>query len=156
MGNYKITPKKHKETWKTKSVNKKLAVIALTGLAIIAIASQVNLEDSTEEAQIETVEEIEDVITIPIKAARPACGPNSECYNPSYHIAKIGETVSWKNKDSAFHSVTSGYYENPDGLFDSDHLDPDEVFSYTFEESGMYPYYCTLHPWMAGQIKVER
>ena len=47
-------------------MNKKLAVIALTGLTIIAIASQVNLEDSTEEAQIETVEEIEDVITIPI------------------------------------------------------------------------------------------
>ena len=70
-------------------MKKKLAVIALTGLAIIAIASQVNLEDSTEEAQIETVEEIEDVITIPIKAARPACGPNSECYIPSYHLSLI-------------------------------------------------------------------
>jgi len=137
-------------------MNKKLAVIALTGLAIIAIASQVNLEDSPEEVQVETVEEIEDVITIPIKAARPACGPNSECYIPSYYTVKIGETVSWKNQDSAFHSVTSGNYENPDGLFDSEHLDPGEVFSYKFEELGMYSYYCTLHPWMAGQIKVER
>ena len=137
-------------------MNKKLAVIALTGLAIIAIASQVNLEDSPEEEQVETVEEIEDVITIPIKAARPACGPNSECYIPSYYTVKIGETVSWKNQDSAFHSVTSGNYENPDGLFDSEHLDPGEVFSYKFEELGMYSYYCTLHPWMAGQIKVER
>ena len=71
-------------------------------------------------------------------------------------IAKIGETVSWKNKDSAFHSVTSGYYENPDGLFDSGHIDPDEKFSYTFTEPGVYSYYCTLHPWMNGMIKVER
>ena len=92
-------------------MNKKLAVIALTGLAIIAIASQINLEEDPKEIhQIETVEEIEDVITIPIKAARPACGPNSECYIPSYHIAKIGETVSWKNQDSAFHSVTTVSY----------------------------------------------
>ena len=137
-------------------MNKKLAVIALTGLAIIAIASQVNLEDGSEEVEVEIVEEIETDITIPVKAARPACGPNPECYIPSYHVAKVGQAVNWKNEDSAFHSVTSGHYENPDGLFDSEHLDPDEVFSYKFEESGMYPYYCTLHPWMAGQIKVER
>ena len=139
-------------------MNKKIAIIpVITIIAIIVAASQVNLEDVPEETlEVETVEEIEDVITIPIKAARPACGPNSECYIPSYYTVKIGEIVSWKNQDSAFHSVTSGNYENPDGLFDSDHLDPDEIFSYKFEESGMYPYYCTLHPWMAGQIKVER
>ena len=139
-------------------MNKKIAIIpVITIIAIIAVISQVNLEDVPKEIlEVETVEEIEDVITIPIKAARPGCGPNSECYIPSYHTVKIGETVSWKNQDSAFHSVTSGNYENPDGLFDSGHLDPDEVFSYKFEESGMYHYYCTLHPWMAGQIKVER
>ena len=156
MGNYKITPKKHKETWKTKSVNKKLAVIALTGLAIIAIASQVNLENGSEEVEVEIVEEIETDITIPVKAARPACGPNPECYIPSYHIAKVGQAVNWKNEDSAFHSVTSGQLENPDGLFDSGHIDPYERFSYTFTESGVYSYYCTLHPWMNGVIKVER
>ena len=137
-------------------MNKKLAVIALTGLAIIAIASQINLEDDSEKSQVETVEEIEATITMPIKAARPDCGPNPECYIPSYHVAKVGQTVSWKNGDSAFHSVTSGHYENPDGLFDSGHLDHAGIFSYTFEEAGIYPYYCTLHPWMGGQIKVER
>ena len=137
-------------------MNKKFAVIALTGLAIIAIASQVNLEDGSEEVEVEIVEEIETDITIPVKAARPACGPNPECYIPSYHVAKVGQAVNWKNEDSAFHSVTSGHYENPDGLFDSGHLDHAGIFSYIFEEEGIYPYYCTLHPWMGGQIKVER
>ena len=137
-------------------MNKKFAVIAITGLAIIAIASQVNLEDGPEEEQVEIVEEIKATITMPVKSARPECGPNLECYIPSYYVAKVGQTVSWKNDDSAFHSVTSGHYENPDGLFDSGHLDHAGIFSYTFEEAGMYPYYCTLHPWMAGQIKVER
>ena len=137
-------------------MNKKLAVIVITGLAIIAIASQVNLEDSTEEVQVEIVEETKATITMPVKSARPECGPNLECYIPSYYVAKTGETVHWENQDSAFHSVTSGQQENPDELFDSGHIDPYERFSYTFTEPGAYSYYCTLHPWMNGMIKVER
>ena len=134
-------------------MNKKIAIISIIVIiAIIGAVSQMNVE----ETEIETVEESEALITIPVKAARPACGPHPECYIPSYYVTKLSEPVTWKNEDSAFHSVTSGNYENPDGLFDSEHLDPHEIFSYKFEEPGMYPYYCTLHPWMAGQIKVER
>ena len=156
-GNYEIT-KKHKETCKTKSVNKKIAIIpGITIIAIIAAVSQVNLEDTPEETvEVEIVEEIENIIVMPVKSARPDCGPNDECYIPSYYVAKTGETVYWENQDSAFHSVTSGQQENPDGLFDSGHIDPYEKFSYTFTESGVYSYYCTLHPWMNGMIKVER
>ena len=69
----------------------------------------------------------------------------------------LSEPVTWKNEDSAFHSVTSGSYGEPDGMFDSGHYGSHmELFSYKFEELGMHPYYCTLHPWMAGNIKVER
>ena len=139
-------------------MNKKIAVIpGIIIVLIIAVVSQVNQEENKEETiQIEIVEDIENMIIMPIKSARPDCGPNDECYMPSYYVAKTGETVYWKNQDSAFHSVTSGQQENPDGLFDSGHIDPDEKFSYKFTETGVYPYYCTLHPWMNGMIKVER
>ncbi len=110
----------------------------------------------TETVEIETVEEVEATITIPVKAARPACGPHPECYIPSYYVAKVDEPVIWLNEDSAFHSVTSGSYEEPTDLFDSGHMDPYGIFTYTFEEPGMYPYFCTLHPWMAGNVKAER
>ena len=134
-------------------MNKKIAIIPIIVIiAIIGAVSQMNVE----ETEIETVEESEALITIPVKAARPACGPHPECYIPSYYVAKTGETVYWENQDSAFHSVTSGQQENPDGLFDSGHIDPYERFSYMFTESGVYSYYCTLHPWMNGMIKVER
>ena len=113
-------------------------------------------ETDTETIEIEVVEEVEAMITIPVKAARPACGPHPECYIPSYYVIKLDEPVIWKNEDSAFHSVTSGSYGEPDGMFDSGHMDPYGTFSYKFEETGMHPYYCTLHPWMAGNIKVER
>jgi len=138
-------------------MNKKIAIIpAITIIAIIVSISQVNFEDVPEETlEVETVQ-AETMIIMPVKSARPDCGPNTECYVPSYYVAKTGETVYWMNQDSAFHSVTSGQQENPDGLFDSGHIDPSEKFSYTFFEPGVYPYYCTLHPWMNGMIKIER
>ena len=139
-------------------MNKKIAIIPIIVIiGIIAIVSQMGGETTqTETVEIETVEEIDATITIPVKAARPACGPHPECYIPSYYIAKVDEPVIWLNEDSAFHSVTSGSYEEPTDLFDSGHMDPYGIFSYTFEEPGMYPYFCTLHPWMAGNVKAER
>ena len=150
--------KKHKEMPQILTVNKKIAIIPSVIIVVIIVGiSQVSLGYTPEQIpEVEIVEEIENMIIMPVKSARPDCGPNDECYIPSYYLAKIDETVYWINEDSAFHSVTSGQQENPDGLFDSGHIDPDEKFSYTFTEPGVYSYYCTLHPWMNGMIKVER
>ena len=139
-------------------MNKKIAIIPIIVIiGIIAAVSQMGDETTqTEIVEIETVEEVEATITIPVKAARPACGPHPECYIPSYYVAKVDEPVIWLNEDSAFHSVTSGSYEEPTDLFDSGHMDPYGIFTYTFEEPGMYPYFCTLRPWMAGNVKAER
>ncbi len=139
-------------------MNKKIAIIPIIVIiGIIAAVSQMGDETTqTEIVEIETVEEVEATITIPVKAARPACGPHPECYIPSYYVAKVDEPIIWLNEDSAFHSVTSGSYEEPTDLFDSGHMDPYGIFTYTFEEPGMYPYFCTLHPWMAGNVKAER
>ena len=143
---------------KIKKVNKKIIIIPSVIIVVIIVGiSQISLEHIPEETfEVEIIEDIENMIIMPVKSARPDCGPNDECYIPSYYVTKIDETVYWKNQDSAFHSVTSGQQQNPDGLFDSGHIDPDEKFSYTFTEPGVYSYYCTLHPWMNGMIKVER
>ena len=114
-------------------MNKKIAIIPIVIIiAIIGAVSQMNVEET---AEIETIEEVEAMITIPVKAARPACGPHPECYIPSYYVTKLDEPVVWKNEDSAFHSVTSGSYGEPDGMFDSGHMDPYGTFSYKFEET---------------------
>lgn len=62
----------------------------------------------------------------------------------------IGTTVTWYNKDSAPHTVTTR-----EPLFDSSRLSLDENFSYTFNQSGTFEYYCTIHPYMSGKIIVE-
>jgi plastocyanin len=74
-------------------------------------------------------------------------GNNS--YRPNPIEAKVGETVTWVNDDSAIHTATS-----TDGTFDSNILQRGQTFSYTFDKEGEYPYFCTLHPNMVGTVSV--
>ncbi len=89
------------------------------------------------------------------KVSRPGCEKTDSCYTPSKIVIKQGGSVTWINEDVAFHSVTSGYYDKPSEIFDSEYLDPEESFTFIFENIGTYDYFCTLHPWMKGQVIVE-
>ena len=144
-------------------MNKKIGiVIGVIVLGMIFVVSDINFDDQPVSIQPEEPEEPEqpaepeNLVIMPVKSARPDCGPNDDCYIPSKITIKPGETVYWQNQDAAFHSVTSGLYDDPDGLFDSELLDPEDIFSYKFTEEGIYDYYCTLHPWMKGAVLVER
>ena len=67
----------------------------------------------------------------------------------------IGDTIVWKNGDVAAHTVTSGIAtEGPDDVFDSGLFGPGKLYSFKFTETGHYPYFCLLHPWMKGTIIV--
>jgi plastocyanin len=62
-----------------------------------------------------------------------------------------GETVSWTNVSLREHTVTS-----EGGLFASGGLVPGARFSFAFAVVGAYPYHCTIHPAMTGEIDVRR
>lgn len=108
------------------------------------------IEENEEETMIITGD-----VVMPSKVSRPGCEEIDRCYIPSNIVIEKGKQVTWVNEDSAFHSVTSGFYETPTELFDSGHLDPYESYTLTFDESGTFDYFCTLHPWMNGQVIVE-
>lgn len=129
-----------------------IAVITVIILVTIALSfSNYSFEENVEETDL-TI--IGDVI-MPTKVSRPGCEENDRCYIPSLIVIEKGKQVTWVNEDSAFHSITSGYYGAPTDLFDSGHLDPFESYTLTFDETGTYDYFCTLHPWMKGQVIVE-
>ena len=94
-------------------------------------------------------------VVMSTKVSRPGCEKTDSCYTPSKIIIKQGNSVTWVNEDAAFHSVTSGHYGKPNGLFDSEYLDPEQSFTFIFENVGTYDYFCSLHPWMKGQVIVE-
>lgn len=130
-----------------------ISLSVLAGMQNVSVSSDANLTATTEKHNGE-FEPVSDIV-MSIKSSRPGCEEENECYIPHIKTVKAGTTVTWMNQDVAFHSVTSGAYEAPSGLFDSGHMDPDEVFAFTFNQSGRYDYFCTLHPWMSGSILVE-
>jgi len=134
-----------------------LAIILGISISIIGLSlSNYNFEETNSEETTVKVEEIikADVI-IPIKVSRPGCDIEDICYIPSSIVVEKGKSVTWVNEDSSFHSVTSGFYPEPSGLFDSGHLDPYQSYTLSFDEYGVYDYFCTLHPWMKAQVIVE-
>ena len=50
-----------------------------------------------------------------------------------------------------FHTVVS----DDRMTFKSRALDTGEKFSYTFTKAGTYPYFCSVHPKMTGQVVVQ-
>ena len=134
-----------------------LTIILGISLSIIGLfLFNSNSEEINSEETKTTVEEIiEADVIIPIKVSRPGCDIEDICYIPPNIVVEKGKSVTWLNEDSSFHSVTSGFYPEPSGLFDSGHLDPYESYTLSFDEYGVYDYFCTLHPWMKAQVIVE-
>ena len=71
-------------------------------------------------------------------------------FSPSALTVAAGTTVTWTNRDDIPHTVVSA-----DTVFKSKVLDTDEKFSYTFSKPGTYPYFCSVHPKMTGQVIVQ-
>ena len=129
--------------------------MGIIGFAILLGIAMSFSNNTVEENNDETILVIKGDVVMPTKVSRPGCEIDDRCYVPSLILTKKGNSVTWVNEDSAFHSVTSGFYDSPTELFDSGHLDPFESFTFTFDEVGDYDYFCTLHPWMKGQVTVE-
>ena len=132
---------------------------AQTGSVLVRI-SNVNDFDTSGEFSFKVTEPKEilsgdHVIEIATGSALPGCENNDSCYEPSSLNILPNQIVLWDNKDSSAHTVTSG---SPDvglsGVFDSEIIPGGEKFSFKFEKQGTYDYYCTLHPWMLGEIIV--
>ena len=107
-------------------------------------------------------------VDIPFGAYNPELNTPAEVwYEPPVMSITTGDTIIWYNDDKEGHTVTSGEgsgrygwmsdnFGKANGIFDSDRFMPGESWSYKFEESGTFSYYCTIHPWMEGVIVVEK
>ena len=108
------------------------------------------------------------IIDIPFGAYNPELNTPAEVwYDPPQMFVTVGDTVTWYNDDKEGHTVTSGEgsgrfgwmsdnFGTPNNIFDSGRFMPGESWSYKFEDSGTFSYYCTIHPWMEGILIVEK
>ena len=95
-------------------------------------------------------------ISIPNGVGVPGCDATDECYLPYDVTIPIGGIVIWSNDDTAAHTVTSGTVDaGLTGVFDSGLFMADTTFEFTFDDAGIYDYFCMVHPWMTGIINVS-
>ncbi|MDE1765135.1 MAG: cupredoxin domain-containing protein [Thaumarchaeota archaeon] len=84
------------------------------------------------------------------------CVSAKNCFDPDVISIALGTAVTWKNTDQVSHTVTSGdISDNQIGtVFDSGLIAPGKEFTFAFKNAGTYHYFCTLHPWMTGEVVV--
>ncbi len=71
-------------------------------------------------------------------------------FNPSALTINKGANVTWTNDDTVTHTVTSNT-----GIWDSGNLAPGATYARQFNDTGTFPYHCTIHgPRMTGTITV--
>jgi len=68
-------------------------------------------------------------------------------FRPQYINVMKGDTVKWTNKDPRSHVVQS--YTD---LFNSNKLEINESFEFTFNTQGVFNYFCPGHPYMRGSV----
>ena len=83
-----------------------------------------------------------------------AIGIEGFTFDPPSLTVEAGTIVTWTNREDAFHTVTSGTPEAPDGAFDSGEMDTDDTFEHAFPVAGTYAFFCTRHPFMDGVVVV--
>ena len=69
-------------------------------------------------------------------------------FNPESITIDRGDSVAWINQDSAAHTVTGSE-------FNSGSLSRDETYTRTFDQTGEFPYICSFHPYMRGNVTVR-
>lgn len=76
-------------------------------------------------------------------------------FRPGALEVAAGRAVTWVNQDDIAHTVTSGTPERPGGPFDAALAGKGATATIRFAEPGVYPYFCSRHQAMRGEIRVR-
>jgi plastocyanin len=71
-------------------------------------------------------------------------------FEPKEVTVAPGTRIIWTNHDESPHTVTGQH-----NTFSSKGLDTDDTYEYTFNRTGDFDYYCTVHPFMNGVVHVR-
>ena len=87
-------------------------------------------------------------------SSTPGCEP--DCFLPATVTIGVGGSVEFVNNDNAAHTSTAGTpTDGPSGVWDSSLVMMGTSFTTPALDAGEYPYFCMVHPWMAGLVIVE-
>jgi plastocyanin len=83
-------------------------------------------------------------------AATSAVTIQGSAFNPPTMTVRVGDTVTWTNRDAVAHTSTSDT-----AAWDSPVLADGASFSHMFTAAGTFAYHCSIHTFMKGTIVVQ-
>jgi plastocyanin len=76
-------------------------------------------------------------------------------FRPGTLDVAAGSAVTWVNRDDIAHTVTAGTPEARGETFDAALAGKAATATIRFAEPGVYPYFCSRHQAMRGEIRVR-
>ena len=99
--------------------------------------------------------------TTPASATKIDASIENFAFAPNPLNINVGTTVTWTNKDSVSHTVTSDAIPSVSSAssslpgLDSQSISPGKTFSITFNKPGIFNYHCNFHQSMKGQVIIQ-
>ncbi len=75
----------------------------------------------------------------------------AQSYSPNPTTMRVGQTVAWKNTDTAAHDATQDASRFASGTVNAGATSAPVAMS----TAGTFTYHCTIHPGMVGTITVQ-
>jgi len=107
------------------------------------------------------IENTEDKISKNIDATVTIPNGNSDIASSGFYLPlnleiPVNTKVIWTNGDSVPHNIQSqDELGKVTDLFNSPPLKTGDKFDFIFEESGVFSYHCSFHPWRVGLVTVR-
>jgi plastocyanin len=76
-------------------------------------------------------------------------------FRPTPIEVRAGTRITWTNQDDILHTITSGTPESRDHRFEAPLDGKGASSTMTFNQAGLYPYFCDRHQSMRGEIRVR-
>jgi plastocyanin len=83
-------------------------------------------------------------------AATSAVNIQNSAFAPTSTTIKVGDTVTWTNRDAFSHTSTSD-----NGAWDTGVIVAGASGSFTFRSAGTFAYHCSIHSFMKGTVTVQ-
>ncbi|QLH07330.1 cupredoxin domain-containing protein [Nitrosopumilus ureiphilus] len=131
------------------------------GEGIISEQEFLNMVKFLIENEVITIESVNSESSKILQASVTIPNGNSDIASIGFYLPlnleiSKGTSVTWVNDDSVLHNIQSlDASGNVIDWFNSSPLNTGDKFEFTFEESGVYKYYCSFHPWRIGLVTVK-
>jgi plastocyanin len=124
------------------------AAALLAGMSVIVLAPHAGAGGFCAGYEGET---LTDVSALGASGEANVVKMKDNCFDATVMRVSRGATVTWRNTDPEAHAVGGAA-----GSFGDMHAEvaPGRSVAYRFEEEGVFPYVCILHPGMAGAVVV--